>query len=151
MFILFSKGILEGTSGFVTRIHTRVSQLAHTGTMTGTHWHTLAHITGTHWHYQCVSYGDRKCSGSTAGREASVSDRVMPNEKWRPGGARLLPRAVLGVRDCCHAPSWGCEAAATRRPGGARLLPRAVSERAETSNMDEHCVDDTSKWLWHQS
>jgi hypothetical protein len=31
MFILFSKGILEGTSGFVTRIHTRVS-----------HWHTLA-------------------------------------------------------------------------------------------------------------
>ena len=48
-----------------------------------------------------------------------MSDRVMPNEKWRPGGARLLPRAV--------------------------------SERAETSNMDEHCVDDTSKWLWHQS
>jgi len=64
----------------------------HTGTHWHHDWHTLAH-TGTHWHYQCVSYGDRKCSGFTAGREASVSDRVMP----KSGG--------LGVRGCCHAPS----------------------------------------------
>ena len=66
--------------------------LAHTGTMTGTHWHTLAY-TGTHWHYQCV---------------------------YRMVIANVLDSLLYARRPCQNVScrkvaAWGCEAAATRR------------------------------------
>ena len=94
MFILFSKGILEGTSGFVTRIHTRVS-----------HWHTLAPLlahTGTHWHTSLAHTGTINVYRMVI---ANVLDSLLDVRRPCQTVSCRTKSGGLGVRDCCHAPS----------------------------------------------